>query len=41
MRYSHNGRIARVDLKDGKISVEEQDEDFYRKYLGGRGIALY
>ncbi|MFB0568905.1 MAG: hypothetical protein ACETV0_04750 [Nitrososphaeria archaeon] len=41
MRYGYNGRIAKVDLEDGKISAEEQNEDFYRKYLGGRGIALY
>lgn len=41
MRYSYNGKIARVDLRNDDISVEEQDEDFYRMYLGGRGIALY
>jgi len=41
MRHSYNGKTARVNLKYGKISVEEKDEDFYRMYLGGRGIALY
>ena len=41
MRYSYNGKIARVDLRNDNISVEEKDEDFYRTYLGGRGIALY
>jgi len=32
------GRILRVDLTSGRISVDEHDEKFYRKYVGGRGI---
>jgi aldehyde:ferredoxin oxidoreductase len=38
---SYNGKILRVDLTDGKLSVEEPNEAFYRKYIGGRGIALH
>ena len=32
------GRILRVDLSSGKISVDEKDDKFYRTYLGGRGV---
>jgi len=35
------GRILRVDLTSGKIGVEEQDEKFYRHYLGGWGIVAH
>lgn len=35
------GRILRVDLSSGKISVEEQDEKFYRRYFGGWGIVAH
>jgi aldehyde:ferredoxin oxidoreductase len=41
MAYGYNGKILRVDLSAGKISVDEPDEIFYRRYMGGRGIALY
>ncbi|MFQ6129907.1 MAG: aldehyde ferredoxin oxidoreductase family protein [Candidatus Hadarchaeaceae archaeon] len=41
MAYGYNGKILRVDLSSGKISVDEPDEVFYRRYLGGRGAALY
>jgi aldehyde:ferredoxin oxidoreductase len=34
-------RILRVNLTDGNISVDELDEDFYRKYLGGAGFVSY
>jgi aldehyde:ferredoxin oxidoreductase len=35
------GRLLRVDLTSGKISVEEQDEKFYRRYFGGWGIVAH
>ena len=35
-----NGRILRVDLGQEEWEVEEQDDKFYRKYIGGRGFAL-
>ncbi|MFQ6079699.1 MAG: aldehyde ferredoxin oxidoreductase family protein, partial [Thermodesulfobacteriota bacterium] len=41
MAYGYNGKILRVDLSGGKISVDEPDEVFYRRYIGGRGVALY
>lgn len=41
MAYGYNGKILRVDLSSGKISVDEPDEVFYRRYIGGRSLALY
>jgi aldehyde:ferredoxin oxidoreductase len=35
------GRILRVDLNSGEVSVDEQDAKFYRTYLGGRGIVAH
>jgi len=32
------GKILRVELSSGKVSVDEHDDKFYRTYLGGRGI---
>ena len=37
--YGYWGKILRIDLTDRSISVEEREEDFWRKYLGGEGIA--
>jgi len=37
----HNGfwgRILRVDLTSGAVTIDEHDERFYRTYLGGRGL---
>jgi len=41
MAHGYNGKILRVDLSSGKISVDEPGEVCYRRYLGGRGAALY
>ena len=38
---SFNGRILHLDLSNESISVEEPDNNFYRKYIGGRGMVLY
>lgn len=38
MPYGYTGRIAHVDLTNRKIEIEENDDTFYRTYLGGRGI---
>jgi aldehyde:ferredoxin oxidoreductase len=35
------GRILRVDLTSGQVTVETPPESFYRRYLGGRGLAAY
>jgi len=37
----YNGKILRVNLSDGSISVEEPDDKFYRRYFGGTGFTGY
>ncbi len=39
--YGIWGRILRVNLTNGKISIEEPDISIYRTYIGGRTLALY
>ncbi len=41
MPGGYNGKILRVNLSRGAISVDEPDEDFYRRYIGGRGFISY
>jgi aldehyde:ferredoxin oxidoreductase len=41
MPYSYNGRILRVNLTERKTKVEKLSETFYRRFLGGRTLALY
>lgn len=41
MVYGYNGKVLRVDLTRGSISVEELEEDFYRRYFGGTGLIAY
>jgi len=41
MLYGYNGKILRVDLSRGTISPERPGEDFYRRYIGGRGFISY
>lgn len=41
MPYGYNGKILRVDLTNTIISTETPDELFYRRYMGGKGFALY
>ncbi len=41
MPYGYSGNILRVDLNEQKYWIEHQDEKFYRKYWGGRALALY
>jgi Aldehyde:ferredoxin oxidoreductase len=38
MPYGYRGKIARIDLSNGRVSFEQPDENFYRTYLGGRGL---
>ena len=41
MSYGYNGKILHVDLTKGELTVEEPDEAFYRKYLGGSAMGMY
>jgi len=38
--YGYNGRIGRIDLSTGDITIEEPSEDYYQRYLGGRGFII-
>ena len=41
MPNGYIGRILRVNLSHDRIGVEEHDELFYRRYLGGRALVAY
>ena len=38
--YGWIGEILRVDLTSGKVSIEELDENFAKKFVGGRGLGV-
>jgi aldehyde:ferredoxin oxidoreductase len=38
---AYTGRILRVDLSAGELWVDEPDDDFYRRFIGGRNIILH
>ena len=39
--YGYHGKIARINLSTGKISVENIDENFAKKWLGTRGFGIH
>jgi len=41
MAYGYNGKILRVNLSHRTVSVEEPEDNFYRRYFGGRGFISY
>jgi len=41
MAYGYNGKILHVDLTSRKITIEEPDYIFYRRYVGGGCLAGY
>ena len=41
MSYGYHGKILHVNLTTGKTEVEEPDETFYRKYMGGSAMGAY
>ncbi len=41
MPYGYTGKILRVDLTNRKTEIETRGDDFYRTYLGGRGVVAY
>lgn len=41
MPNGYNGKILRVNLSNRSYDIEELNERFYRKYLGGRALGLY
>ena len=41
MAHGFTGKILHVDLTDGRHWVEEPDDTFYRKMMGGRALAAH
>jgi len=41
MPNGYNGKILHVDLTKGILTVEEPNEAFYRKYLGGSAMGIH
>ncbi|MBI2952775.1 MAG: aldehyde ferredoxin oxidoreductase family protein [Chloroflexi bacterium] len=41
MSFGYNGRILRVDLSRGEVTVEDVREAFFRTYFGGRGFIVH
>ncbi len=41
MPQGYNGKILRVNLSSGAMSVEEPEENFYRTYFGGSNFVAY
>ncbi len=41
MPNGYYGKILRVNLSSGDMTVDEHDETFYRRYLGGNAMAAY
>jgi len=41
MPFGYTGNILHVNLTDKKLWIEHPEENFYRKYWGGRALALY
>ena len=41
MPNGYNGKILHVDLTRGELTVEEPQEAFYRKYLGGSAMGMH
>lgn len=39
--FGYAGKIAFIDLTEGKVSVETLAEETARKYLGGKGLGAY
>lgn len=41
MGNGYHSKILKVNLTEEKIMIDEKEDKFYRKYLGGPGIAAY
>jgi aldehyde:ferredoxin oxidoreductase len=39
--FGYNGKILRVDLSRSRIKVNQLDDIFYRRYIGGEGFVAY
>ncbi len=41
MPFGYHGKILRVDLGKGELWIEEKDEQFFRRYMGGGCLGAY
>ncbi len=41
MPHGYNGKILRVDLSTSNVSVDEHDDVWYRRYMGGAAMSAY
>ena len=41
MPHGYNGKILHVNLTTADLTVEEPEENFYRKYMGGGAMGLH
>jgi len=39
--FGYHGKILHVDLTTGRITIEEPEEAFFRKYVGGSAMGVY
>jgi len=39
--HGYNGKILRINLSTQSHSVEERSEEYYKRYVGGRGIIIH
>jgi aldehyde:ferredoxin oxidoreductase len=39
--YGYYGKILRVNLTNGAISIDEHDDSWYRRYMGGAAMSAY
>ena len=39
--FGYTGKILRINLTNNKVTIEHEDENFYRIYLGGWGVIGY
>jgi len=39
--YGYAGKLLRVNLESGDVGIEQPDESYYQRYLGGRGIIIH
>lgn len=41
MPYGYAGKIARIDLGERSVTIEEPGESVYKNYIGGRGFGAF
>jgi aldehyde:ferredoxin oxidoreductase len=39
--FGYSGKLLRVNLTNGDVTIETPDDAYYQRYLGGRGIIMH